>query len=350
MAAAAVLFAAAILLSVRKKTGGEWLSREDTSALRGVMAIFILFVHLPDVCSFLNENYAATFEPFIFQGHLAVGLFFALSGYGLALSAEKGFSGFFRRRFFEVLLPYFLCNLVFLFAIRAGGQEVGMLDMLGSWFTGDPMVTYSWYVVTQLIFYVFFYIAFRCFNGRAMKIAALYIFVSVYMRWAPRFGWPLVTTRGCFCFVLGASVGALKREIDMILARRKTGLLLAVSGVLFLISHVLYFAVPLIKETPLFDCSSVFFVVFIFLLNRVFVLAPPFFHVLGKCSLEIYLYQNLTFILMRRVFVMLGSDNVFAYACASIAFAAAGAAAVHFAYGAVKGLLVKFPVFQDKSA
>ena len=350
MAAAAVLYAAAVLLSLRKKQDGAWLEREDTTALRGVLAVFILFVHLPDACRYFSDGYAETFEPFIFQGHLAVGVFFALSGYGLAVSAGRGLAGFFRRRFFEVLLPYFLCSLVFLMAFRVRGEAVRFADMVKSWFSGDPLVTYSWYVVTQLIFYVFFYAAFRFFSDRKMKIAALFLCVLAYMLIVPRFGWPLVTTRGCLTFVLGAACGAYKRELDAFFAEKTAGRWVLVSGLLFLISHVLYFAVPFFKAHPVFDFSSALFAVFIFLLGRIIVPAGPLFHGLGNLSLEIYLYQGLAFIAARMLLLRFGAGDIFAYALVSILLAAAGACAVHFTYGAVRAFLVKTSIFKDKSA
>lgn len=350
MAAAVGLFAAAVFLCLRKKTEEAWLVRKDTSALRGVLAVFILFVHLPDVCFYLNESYTETFEPFIFQGHLAVGVFFALSGFGLALSAKRGLSGFFRKRFFEVLLPYFLCSLFFLAVRRIQGEPVGFLSMLRSWFSGNPLVTYSWYIVTQIIFYVFFYAAFRFFKSRKMKIAVLFACVLIYMLLVPRLGWQLVTARGCLAFVLGAACGAYKKELDAFLSRGKAGKLALAAGALFLVAHILYFAVPFFKEHPVFDFSSVLFAVFIFLMSRFFVLRPPVFHFLGSFSLEIYLYQGLAFTAVRMLLFAFGVRSPFIYACLSIVFAVIGAYIVHAVYECVRAVVVKFSIFKDKSA
>lgn len=350
MAAAAVLFAAVFLLCLRKRTEGEWLAREDTTALRGFFAVFILFVHLPDAFSYLHAAYGSTFEPYIFQGHLAVGAFFALSGYGLARSAERGLGGFFKKRFLQVFFPYLICNLIFFIAGRAMRKPLRLSDMFRSWFTGDPLVTYSWYVVTQLIFYVFFYAAFRFFKSRKMKIAVLFACVLIYMLAVPRLGWQLVTARGCLAFVFGAACGAYKKELDMILSRGKAGKLALAAGALFLVAHILYFAVPFFKEHPVFDFSSVLFAVFIFLMSRVFVLKPPVFHFLGSFSLEIYLYQGLAFTAVRMLLFAFGVRSPFIYACLSIVFAVIGAYIVHAVYECVRAVVVKFSIFKDKSA
>ncbi len=349
MAAAAILFAAVFILCLTKKTEGKWLAREDTTALRGFFAIFILFVHLPDAFSYLYAAYGTTFEPYIFQGHLAVGAFFALSGYGLARSSGRGLAGFFKKRFLQVFFPYLLCNIVFFTARRTLREPVRFSDVFRSWFTGDPFVTYSWYVVTQLIFYVFFYIAFRFFKSRKMKIAVLFALVLAYMLLVPRIGWPLVTTRGCLAFVLGAAVGLYWEELDVFLARQNAARWTLLSGILFLVSHVLYFAVPFFKAHPVFDLSSLLFAGFIFLASRLFALKPPVFHFPGSFSLEIYLYQSLAFIAVRMVLFAPGVRNSFVYAVLSVFSALVGAFIVHVFYEGVKELVVKFSIFKGKS-
>ncbi len=349
MAAAAVLFAAVFLLCLGKKTETEWLAREDTTALRGFFAVFILFVHLPDAFSYLYAAYGSTFEPYIFQGQLAVGAFFALSGFGLARSARRGLAGFFKKRFLQVLFPYLICNLVFFLARRVMGEPVRLSDIFRSWFTGDPFVTYSWYVVTQLIFYVFFYAAFRLFKSRKMKISVLFALVLLYMLLAPRIGWPLVTARGCLTFVMGAFVGAYKEELDQFLARRDTVRWTLVSGILFLVAHVLYFTVPFFTAHPVFDLTSLLFAGFIFLASRLYALKPPVFHFLGSFSLEIYLYQSLAFIAVRMVLSAVGVRNSFVYAVLSVFSAVIGAFIVHAFYEGVKELVVKFSIFKGKS-
>ena len=349
MAGVSILFAAVWLLSLAGKKDEAWLSPGDTLALRGFFALFILFVHLPDACRYLVPSYAETFEPFIFQGHLAVGVFFALSGYGLARSARRGLAGFFSRRFLGVLLPYLIANLIYYAVFRVQGEPVTLTAMLRSCLTGAPLVTYSWYIVTQLMFYVLFYIAFRFFAERKMKTAVLLLLVTAYMLAMPRPGWPLVTTRGCLAFPFGAFLGLYRDEAERFIGRAGGKRLTAVFGTAFLLTHSLYFAVPFFKEHPLFDFSSVFFAAFVFLGSRFIVLKPPLFHALGRVSLELYLGQGLAFAVLRRVFQLAGVLNIFLYAFFSLLLAVSGAFAAHFLYEQMKKL-VNNSIFDRKTA
>ncbi|MBO5468854.1 MAG: acyltransferase [Lachnospiraceae bacterium] len=132
------------------------LTLEDSSALRGVAAIFIMFAHYlmyVDSESDMNMGPAKLMQGF---GGLGVCLFFFLSGYGLYYSATKrGVKiGFLGRRFRSILPTYFILRI--LFGLILGEYGYGM----------EPAVQYLfglrtplWFVDEIVIIYLLFFIA-----------------------------------------------------------------------------------------------------------------------------------------------------------------------------------------------
>ena len=96
-----------------KNSGGEILSRYATTCMRGILALVILVHHLfqyshVDLGFFLDHTLQAA-------GYLAVGMFYFLSGYGLARSSRKGdyLQRFFKRRFIPLYAFYVFLIIVY---------------------------------------------------------------------------------------------------------------------------------------------------------------------------------------------------------------------------------------------
>lgn len=62
----------------------DYLSKENTKALKGIFAVFVLWHHLYQYSALIT----GTVIGIVFQamGYLSVGMFFFLSGYGLTTS------------------------------------------------------------------------------------------------------------------------------------------------------------------------------------------------------------------------------------------------------------------------
>ncbi|MCR5294069.1 MAG: acyltransferase [Lachnospiraceae bacterium] len=381
MTAASILYLFLLFFGLRKKKDGDGLSRRDTEALRGFFSLYILLVHAPDAYSYLNGAYRTSFEPFVYQGHLAVGVFFALSGFGLALSARWGLAGFIRKRVRAVLLPYVLANLVFFAFFQISGRAVTPAGMFLSCFSGDPELTYSWYIVTQCLFYAFFYIIFRGFEKMKTRLLVLFLTILCYMLFFPAVGWPYVTARGALAFVFGVYAGteglrltgggvprpaegktpvegAAPAEgkipaggMDPVEGsfpdpdRRAAKKRLFRTGSAFFISYILYLAFPFLKEHPVLDFSSVLFAASLFLSARFFTLDSRLFRFLGSISLEIYLYQGLAFAAVKRIMERLGTNRESVYVLCSILLAVGAALFFHFLYAGVLWLVDKSAIF-----
>ena len=141
---------------IRNRDG---LARTDTNAMRGILAVLIVFHHLSLTT---NAGYSAVILKKI--GFLVVAAFYALSGYGLLMSyLAKGcrLDHFWRKRCTGVIFPYLIISLIYVAVRLALGDKITVTSYLLSFVNGTPMVRYSWFILTILVFYVFYYLAAR---------------------------------------------------------------------------------------------------------------------------------------------------------------------------------------------
>ena len=93
-----------------------FFDRISGKEIQGALAVFII-IHQTVVA--LNANYDDPEDMFFFfyYGILAVSFFFFSSGFGLIkrwMTDENYIRGFMRRRIFTVLVPFFICNYIYL--------------------------------------------------------------------------------------------------------------------------------------------------------------------------------------------------------------------------------------------
>lgn len=171
------------LLSWReRKSSLTFLSREKSFALRGILAMSIMLHHL----SLSGVTWLGFFRSW---GAPVVSLFFFLSGYGLTKSyISKGDSylnGFFRHRLIDsVFLPFLLVWI--LYRLINWERMPGLWEELQDTITeGNVILPNSWFVLTIMIFYTFFYISFRYMRSRLH---------------------PAVLTILCICYIVGCYI------------------------------------------------------------------------------------------------------------------------------------------------
>lgn len=135
----------------------EGLSRSDTNAIRGILAILIVFHHLSLATG--NGYFTVILKRL---GYIIVGAFYAFSGYGLTSSYQRksySLDHFWKKRFYSVLLPYFIVSLIYVAVRLCMGEHITIGGYLHSFINGAPVVRYSWFIITIIIFYGFFFLA-----------------------------------------------------------------------------------------------------------------------------------------------------------------------------------------------
>ena len=181
-----ILIALALLLFIGLKPSKirEWqeepLSLDRSKAIQGFAAVAIIVHHLAQE---LAEN-AGAIGFFTELGVLFVGIFFFFSGYGLYTSLktkENYLKGFLKKRLVTILVPFYMCILVFTAAACICGTRFTPLQLLGvlsGWSLINP---HMWYIVEIAILYLAFYVIYRLIKNRTAATVVMGIFVIAMM-------------------------------------------------------------------------------------------------------------------------------------------------------------------------
>ena len=146
------------------------LTRENTKAVKGLLALSIILCHLSS-----HTSYHLPFFSFSAMGPTGVGCFFFLSGFGCAVSAKKKsyFKWFLRRHTEKILIPYAVMLALWLLVFQCGFHEP-VLVLARSFSSGNP-VSNSWYVFASMYCYLLFWFSYR----RKRKTSFLLIIIGL---------------------------------------------------------------------------------------------------------------------------------------------------------------------------
>lgn len=133
------------------------LDRDHTTAIRGFLCVLIVLDHsaLLTGCGYS----AAVLKR---AGPYVVCLFYALSAYGLLTSyLNHGCSlkGFWKKRLLGTVLPYLVLYVAAVVLRLLLGEHLTAKEILLSFVNGHPLIQYSWFIITIIVFYAVFWLA-----------------------------------------------------------------------------------------------------------------------------------------------------------------------------------------------
>ena len=321
-----ILIALALLLLVGIKPSKlrEWqeepLSLERSKAIQGFAAVAIIVHHLAQELA-QEAGLIGFFEGL---GVLFVGIFFFFSGYGLYTSLktkENYLKGFLKKRLVTILIPFYMCILVFVTAACIRGEKFTPLQLLAV-LSGWALINgHMWYIVEIAILYLAFFLIYRLIKNRTAATVVMGIFVLAMMAgslmlchgkdmsasgWFQGEWW----YNASFLFVVGIIFSKHSESIRKI-ARKAYYLLLVVFAALsaalglqttYMLRKYSYWSEIPGQDPKYLDkirCLSVqlpwifVFVCFVLLLMMKVRFGNPVLKFLGSISLELYLIHNL---------------------------------------------------------
>lgn len=162
------LLLALLLMGVsrRPKEGPAFFDRVSSKEIQGFLAVFIMLHQTVIILDQSSVNQGEMMF-FYFYGILAVAFFFFCSGFGLIkrwMTDNSYIKGFMRRRVFTVLVPFFICNYIYLTDALLGniriGSHFGFGAVICSFFGIFLVNNQMWFAVEIMILYVVFRIVF----------------------------------------------------------------------------------------------------------------------------------------------------------------------------------------------
>lgn len=180
----AILFAGS---SGRNANETAFFDRVSSKEIQGALAVFIIF-HQTVIGLEANGEDTGDMRFFFYYGILAVAFFFFSSGFGLIkrwMTDENYIKGFMRRRIFTVLVPFFICNYIYLtdallnnIAFR---KSFGFGEVICSFFGIFLVNNEMWFAVEIMILYVAFRLVFAKVKKPLTGILIMTVIVLVMM-------------------------------------------------------------------------------------------------------------------------------------------------------------------------
>lgn len=313
-----------LFIGIKPSKLREWqeepLSLDRSKAIQGFAAVAIIVHHLAQELA--QEAGAIGF--FTELGVLFVGIFFFFSGYGLYTSLktkENYLKGFLKKRLVTILVPFYMCILVFTAAACICGTRFTPLQLLGVLSGWSLINQHMWYIVEIAILYLAFYVIYRLIKNRTAATVVMGIFVIVMMAgslmlahgkdmsasgWFQGEWW----YNASFLFVIGIIVSKHSEGLRRIARKAYVILLLGLAALLvllgpqtvYMLRRYSYWSEIPGETRAILDklrCLSVqlpwiiCFVCFLLLIMMRVRFGNPVLKFLGSISLELYLIHNL---------------------------------------------------------
>lgn len=323
------LLGAILIGGARRRPADDmaFFDRISVKEIQGAIALFIIFHQTVVALDAVYEN-CGDMEFFYYYGILAVAFFFFSSGFGLMKrwkTDENYIKGFMKRRIFTVLVPFFICNYIYLtnalltniaFRKHFGFEEV-ILSFFGIFLVNNEM----WFAVEIMILYVAFRIVFAkikkplpgilIMTGLVLVMITTGLFsghatTGVMSYWFKGEWW----YNTIFMFPVGMLYACNEERINKIIKKAFASILIA-SSVLFLLMDYLhrYLILESIYYTDYFDSPApildkllglgqetlfelVFLILVVTIMSRVRI-GNPVIKFFGKISLEMIMLNYL---------------------------------------------------------
>lgn len=180
-----VLLAFVLLPGLKIAKKGEYIEQPYelvvTKGMQGFFALCILVHHVSLVLRYY-QCYDGQLEFFENLGTLFVGFFFLCSGYGLIVSFEiknHYLDTFVKKRVLMVLVPFFICNYIYMFTTQIFGQDFTTKELIQAFFGVLLLNDHMWFVVEIMILYMLFYFVFRYIKKDFVRFTVIGCFIVI---------------------------------------------------------------------------------------------------------------------------------------------------------------------------
>ncbi|MCR5805169.1 MAG: acyltransferase [Clostridia bacterium] len=357
-----------LLVNASRRSSIEepFFDRVLSKEFQGFLAVFIIFhqtvVTLDHFDYGDTRNIMYPFFNYFYYGILAVCFFFFSSGFGLMkrwLTDDKYIKGFMRRRIFTVLVPFFICNYIYLTDALINNIRVGSHfhpgEVVCSFFGVFLINNQMWFAVEIMILYLLFRIVFAKLKKPVLGIfimtAAVLIMIiigllsghsnSPVMSYWFKGEWWYNTI---LMFPLGMLYAYKEERMNKIVRKAFVSILIA-SGILLiildyvhriLIERSIYYTETFDSTHPFLDkvfglgVETIFesvFLIFVLTIMSRFKFGNPVLKFLGKISLEMIM---LNYLFCSKLYFLYIRYGIYVYLAAVIAGTIMGATVVYF--------------------
>ena len=336
------LLGAILFIGSRGRPANEtaFFDRISSKEVQGALAVFIMF-HQTVVALNANQVDSGDLSFFYYYGILAVSFFFFSSGFGLLkrwMTDKDYIKGFMRRRIFTVLVPFFICNYIYLTDALlnniATRNNFGFGEVICSFFGIFLINNEMWFAVEIMILYIAFRLVFTkvkkplagilLMSGVVLVMMTIGLFSGhsdsgVMSYWFKGEWW----YNTIFMFPVGMLYAYKEERINKVIKRASVSFLIAsaILGVIMdhihrnLIADSIYWTEYYGSKNPLLDklvglgqetLFELVFLIFVFTLMSRVKIGNPVIKFLGKISLETIMLNYLMIDKLYFLYMMYG--------------------------------------------
>ena len=163
-----VLFLGLLVVGCKRAEKGKFhenfLEHSVMKKLQGFAAMGVILHHVTQIVTEYGRYNKGIINVMVDGGVFFTALFFFCSGYGLVtsfLQKEDYLKGFLKKRLSSVLVPFYVCNLLFIIVSLIAGAKPKAWELL-LYLSGIVMLNdQMWFIVELAILYVVFYLLYR---------------------------------------------------------------------------------------------------------------------------------------------------------------------------------------------
>lgn len=275
------------------------LKKDKLEILRAILPLCIIAHHLSYI-DFLKE--------FRSWGPIVNAVFFAISGYGLAVSyqvkGEEYLRGLLFKKVLRLLLPLLIVTSIYLICFNSDPIRTVFHNLVAN---GTSPLPYSWFVYVLMLMYVFFYIAYKFLPDNIRNISVV-VLVLVYMVLAYKVGYNKIWFYSVVAFPAGLYYSDYEARISSMLKSRWV-----LGFVSFLLICILAFTISVHQTITDYIYIAALPLVIFMLLSRTDIqnLNSSVVTFLSKISFEVYLLQGFSMALLRNNRLFIQSDLLY---------------------------------------
>ena len=220
------------------------------------------------------------------------------------------------------------------------GRDYDLKYVLGRFLQGNPLVSFSWYILAILSFYLAFWLLMRLCKGnhKAMLLGGL-VWFAVHTAVCVALKFSAFWYLSSLCPVVGMAWAIYRKQIEALLQKRYFAVLAATAlalGVTILLD--LLIDLPVFSEAIKIASASLFAVTFVLTTYKLRI-GNPILRFLGQMSMELYLTQGLAMMLLRSR--LINVENSLLYSILVFPVTVLLAAIVYIAFKGIPGLTEK---------
>lgn len=308
-----------------------YLTPKYTTALKGLLAIGIIFHHLSQNLLAAERFNNYNFANFEYLGFYIVALFFFLSGFGLAYQ-ELHKNHYLHHFFSRKILP-FITKVAFVAIVYLGLRKIvfheSFWDLLKSFLHRSTIISNGWFLQVIILMYLFFYFAYSFFKNRKSSLL-LMLFLSInFIIVAIKLGYGFWWYNNCLAFTFGLAVATYQDSLKALTTKYEKIILPSLVILLFFGHNQRWwvaFTPGSFSYALAINMVAIVFVAFFLLIWKRMAITTPFLNYLGKISLELYMVHGFFLALfhyfMRESFTkeIIGTTSLFILSviCASV--------------------------------